>query len=198
LGGIQVTGGTRSYDMTARAEAAESTRERIVEAATELFLDQWYEDVTIAAIAARARVSGQTVLNHFGGKEQLLGAVVAHVRPGLLERRHRATPGDVRSAVEALVDDYEITGDASVRMLALEERLPVLAPFLAEGRAGHREWVERMFDAPDRTLELMVATDVYAWRILRRDQRLSRDATVAAMCRIVEALLQHDDRKGSP
>ena len=93
-----------------------------------------------------------------------------------------------------LVEDYEITGDAVIRMLALEERVPTLAPLLAHGRQGHRGWVEEMFLAPELVPELVVATDVYTWKLLRRDQGLTRDETLAAMLRIVQALLERRTR----
>jgi hypothetical protein len=65
---------------------------------------------------------------------------------------------------------------------------------LAHGRKGHREWVETMFQAPEFVPELIVATDVYTWKLLRRDQGLSRDETAAAMLRIVQALLKRRTR----
>ena len=111
---------------------------------------------------------------------------------GLALERNRA--GDVTGAVEAVVDDYETTGDAVVRLLALEERMPSLQPLLARGRKGHRDWVEAMFRAPGLTPELVVATDVYTWKLLRRDQGLSRDETVASILKIVEALLERRTR----
>jgi hypothetical protein len=75
-------------------------------------------------------------------------------------------------------------------MLALEERVQSAGPILAQGRAYHRAWVERMFGRPDRVPELIVATDVYTWKLLRRDQGLSRDATCESMTRMVRALLE--------
>jgi hypothetical protein len=51
-----------------------------------------------------------------------------------------------------------------------------------------------MFLAPDLVAELVVATDVYTWKRLRRDQGLSRAQTTAAMLRIVEALLERRTR----
>jgi hypothetical protein len=81
-----------------------------------------------------------------------------------------------------------------VRLLALEERVPPLQPLLARGRAGHREWVEAMFGASELVPELVVATDSYTWKLLRRDQGLSRDETLASMLKIVEALLERRTR----
>jgi AcrR family transcriptional regulator len=180
--------------MELRAAAAEATRERILEAAREAFLEGWYDEVTIASVAERAGVSGQTVINHFGGKEQLAAASYDAMAEQITSRRYSPEPGDVPAAVEAVVDDYETTGDAVVRLLALEERVPSLQPLLARGRAGHREWVEAMFGAPELVPELVVATDSYTWKLLRRDQGLSRDETLASMLKIVEALLERRTR----
>ena len=179
----------RPYSMRARAAAAEATRVRILAAAAGLFLERFYDDVTLQDVARDAGVSAQTVINHFGGKEPLLAAAVERLQPEMLARRYAPAPGDVPALVEALVDDYEITGDGTIRMLALEGRVAVVDPLLAAGRAGHREWVLAMLGRPDLAAELVVATDVYAWKLLRRDQGLTRDETVAAMRRIVESLL---------
>jgi AcrR family transcriptional regulator len=184
----------RTYSMDLRAAAADATRERILAAAGDLFLERWYDDVTLAAIAARAGVSGQTVINHFGGKELLAAAAHQRLSESIVSRRYTPEAGDIPALVEAVVDDYETTGDAVVRMLALEEKVPSLAPLLAKGREGHREWVETMFGAPELLAELIVATDAYTWKLLRRDQGLSRDETVAAMLRIVQALLERRTR----
>ena len=178
--------------MASRAAAAEATREGVLTAAGELFLAGFYDDVTLQAIAGRAGVSAQTVINHFGGKEQLFLAVCERLSSELRARRFAPAPGDVPTLVEALVDDYDITGDATIRMLAQEGRVESLAPVLAMGRGGHREWVREMLGRPDLVDELVVATDVYAWKLLRRDRSLSRDETVVAIRRIVESLLTYD------
>jgi AcrR family transcriptional regulator len=185
---------TRNYSMDLRAAAADATRERILAAAGDAFLERWYDDVTLAEIAERAGVSGQTVINHFGGKEQLAAAAHQRIGERIESLRYTPEPGDTPALVEALVEDYETTGDAIIRLLALEEKVPSLRPLLARGRDSHRRWVQEMFRAPDLVAELVVATDVYTWKLLRRDQGLSRDETVAAMLRIVQALLERRTR----
>ena len=65
----------RTYTMSARADSVAETRDRIARRAMELFFDQPYEDVTLAAIAGASRVSHQTVLNHFESKEGVALAV---------------------------------------------------------------------------------------------------------------------------
>ena len=181
---------TRPYTQRARAAATEATRARIVAAAKDAFMRHRYEDVTIGSVAQAAGVSPQTVMNHFGGKDALFAAAVAELSAELQARRDSATPGDVRGAVEALVDDYEITGDATVRALASEMRLRTLEPHLAQGRSWHRDWVRRMLAPPPHLIPpLVVATDVYAWKLLRRDQGLSRDATADAIFALVASLV---------
>jgi hypothetical protein len=112
--------------------------------------------------------------------------------------RYELPPGDVRLAVDALVDSYERAGDATIRLLALESRLPSLASLLALGRDSHRQWVQDTFPAAldglagaerqRRVVLLICATDVYTWQVLRRDQKLTRSQTAAAMVELVEAL----------
>jgi AcrR family transcriptional regulator len=184
----------KTYNMELRLAGVEATRERILTAAADIFLERWYDDVTLAEIAKHAGVSGQTVINHFGGKEQLATAAYENVSKEMTLRRYTPDPGDVERAVEALVEDYEITGDAVVRTLALEEKVATLGPLLKRGRDAHREWVETMFRAQELVPELVVATDVYTWKLLRRDQGLSRDKTAAAILRIVQALLERRTR----
>jgi AcrR family transcriptional regulator len=184
----------KPYNMELRAAAAQATHERILVAAAEVFLARWYDDVTLAELAERAGVSGQTVINHYGGKEQLASAAYEYLGKQIVHRRYTPEPGDIEGAIEALGEDYEITGDAVVRMLALEEKVAALRPMLERGRKSHREWVETMFQAPGLVPELVVATDVYTWKLLRRDQGLSRDETVAAILRIVQALLERRTR----
>ena len=184
----------KRYNMELRSAAVEATRQRILEAAADVFLERWYDDVTLAELARHAGVSGQTVIIHYGGKEPLAAAAFDYLSKQITSRRYTPEPGDIEGAVEALVEDYEITGDAVIRMLALEEKVATLGPLLKRGRDGHREWVETMFQAPGLVPELIVATDVYAWKLLRRDQGLSREQTAAAIRHMVQAII--DRRQG--
>ena len=180
---------TRAYNMDARRAAAEATRERIVDAAADSLVNRWFDEVTIQSVAKDARVSGQTVLNHFGDKETLFAAAATRLGEQIMSVRGAAAPGDVDGAIEALVHDYELTGDGAIRGLALEERVPSIRPIMDRGRAGHRKWVGEMFGRPDLVHELVVATDVYSWKLLRRDQGLSQEATRDSIRRTVRALL---------
>ncbi len=189
---------TRSYSMTTRSAAAEATHARIVEAATELFLAHAYAEVTLATIAKAAGVSHQTVLNHFGSKAGVVAAVAEVMRDRTTTAR-LAEPGDLAGAVHALVGEYERMGDANVRW-AIED-LPELAPHMAGARAGHQQWLATVFDAdlPDdpearrRSVNaLHAATDVFTWKLLRRDLGLDRDETESTMTALAAGVLGID------
>ena len=69
----------RSYKLGRRAATAASTRQRIVEAAAEVYRERGVAGASIAAIAERADVSRGSVLHHFGDGDGLLAAVLDHV-----------------------------------------------------------------------------------------------------------------------
>ena len=72
----------RHYDSPRRAEQARQTRAAVVEAARRLFLRDGYATTTIAAIAAQAHVSVETIYKAFGGKPGLVRAICATALTG--------------------------------------------------------------------------------------------------------------------
>lgn len=189
----------RPYRLGARAAATEETRARIVDAAIEVFLAGWYDEVTLRDVAARAGVALQTVVNHFGTKEELFSSGVQTLHARIEARRDAATPDDLDGALAVLVKHYEATGDGAIRALALEDRVPALRPVLARGRRFHRAWIERIFAAtlaevpagPQRRRALaahVAALDVYVWKLLRRDLGLGQAATITVMRDLVTGL----------
>ena len=191
---------TRTYTMDARAQSTAATRERIARAASELFIEQRFEDVTLAAIAEAAAVSHQTVLNHFQSKEGVVLGVVEVLKDETFTAR-RAAPGDIEGALRALVGHYERMGDANVRWATSD--LESLAEPLDMARANHQEWLVELFGdqlprgakARQRAVNaLHAATDVYTWKLLRRDLRLSRAETEKTMADLVVGVLRGSER----
>jgi hypothetical protein len=125
--------------------------------------------------------------------------LVGVVRNRVEQQRGQAPAGDVTSAVANLVEHYEEMGDTILRLLAQEDRVPAFAEATERGRTLHREWVRRVFaptlsslPRPERALrlaQLVTLCDVSTWRLLRRDQRLSRGRTERAMTEMINALL---------
>lgn len=70
----------RPYELKARAESQQRTRERIAAAAAELHQQQGVAQTTVADIARRAGVQRLTVYNHFANLSELLPACSAHYR----------------------------------------------------------------------------------------------------------------------
>lgn len=187
---------TRRYRMTVRAEAAAETARRILAAAVVLWREGPMDEITLQAIADRADVSVQTVIRRFGSKEGVIEACIEHDAAGIRTERDRAPVGDVDAALEVLLRHYERDGDAVLRTLVLEERLEAARAAVEVGRREHRAWCIRVFapylpapesDTFDRRLDAFVAaTDLYVWKLLRRD--LGR--TVAETEQTVRALLR--------
>lgn len=202
-------GTTRPYRMRARRRAMEETGERILDAAYRLWLDHPYDQLTLEAVGERAGVTKQTVLRHFGSKDDLLVAVTDWRRPREDDAATGTDPGDVDAALASLLDRYEVMGDAVVRFLELEGRAEAVDYALQAGREGHRAWIEHAFGPhlpPDgeareqAVLALYAATDVMVWKLLRRDFAASRPQTEAVVRRLVEGVLGTLDPppKGEP
>lgn len=189
---------TRVYRQGARALAAEQTRERILDAAFELFLAHDFEDVTLEAVAAKAGVTLQTVLRKFGSKDGLASATIEERADRVMEPRKPAGPSP-RAAVAALVASYEQIGDANWRMLRHESQQPMLQQALRYARALHRGWIEDSFarELPAREAErqrmidaLFTVLDFYVWKLHRRDLGRSREETEALMLGLVDAVIR--------
>jgi AcrR family transcriptional regulator len=177
--------------MTARAEAADRTRRRILEATTELAGERFLEEISLEDIAGRAEVSTRTLIRRFGNRANLVRAAFDAASAQFATRPEGTPPDDVTGAVRALYDDYESWGDPLLMLLAQERRHPELRPLLDEGRADLRNWVERAFSPRDalHAAQLVAVTDVYVWKLLRRDMKLSRPRAEHALRDIVERLL---------
>src|SRR5215470_20314059 len=114
---------TRTYTMTARAEAAERTRLAILEAAIDLATTRLLAEVSLDDIAAEAGVSVQTVLRRFGSRAGLIEAATLHASQEVDQER-LSPVGDVAAAVDVVVDHYELRGDGVLLLLAQETTDP--------------------------------------------------------------------------
>ena len=85
---------------------ATATRDKLLDAATALFAERGVADVSLAEIVRAAdQRNASAVHYHFGGKDQVLEAILARHVPTLRARRLEllAEADDVRSIAEALV-----------------------------------------------------------------------------------------------
>jgi AcrR family transcriptional regulator len=188
--------------MGARARAAQLTREHILDAAVDLFTSRSFDDVTIADIATRAEVSGQTITNHFGSKDNLyITGLEERFAPRVNEIRSGVAVGDVASIVAAVVTGYEETGESTVKMLAQSDQFEALAEVARRGRKAHEDWVSQMFSPELEAVAdpvrsrlhrmLCVLLDVYTWHQLRTQDGLSDNEVRDHLAFAIEALLDH-------
>ena len=179
--------------MVARAEQAEATRRRILDAAMGILFGS-QAPVTLSSTAARAGVSVQTILRTFASQPALVQAAAEEAWRRVVDQRGQAPPGDVAASVKVLFIHYETYGDRLIQARARESAVPELAPGLHRARADHKRWAARTYRPQlaarpeavrERALNALVAlTDVYTWKVLRRDLELDRreaEGTLAAM-----------------
>jgi AcrR family transcriptional regulator len=133
--------------MERRSQHVVETRERIVEAATELFSKLGASRTTMNEVARRADVSPTTVSNHFPSQDQLLEAVVARVLAGV-----QVPDSTIFAGVHSLAGRLRVLTRA---MYAFWERTmhwfellgPELAdiPALARAEAGFWDLIQQLY-----------------------------------------------------
>jgi AcrR family transcriptional regulator len=200
-----VEGQRRAYRMVARAEATEATGRRIVDAAATLFSAMPYEHVSLDAIAQQAATTVQTIIRRFHSKDELLAEVITRRRAAIHSERHRVKPGDVARALAVLFDEYERWGDEILLFLVQEGRNPLITQAVEAGRRFHQQWVRDIFSPAlpgsspvgrRRALhQITAATDLYVWKVLRRDLGLDERDARATVAGLVEAVIT---RTGGP
>jgi AcrR family transcriptional regulator len=204
----------RSYKQVARAKAQEQTRETLLQAATEEVERDSWSQASLESVAGRAGVSKQTVLRHFGSKQGLLDAVISRTSSLVVKERNQAPIGDIPGAIANLMRHYERYGDimvrllpyrdAVVRVMGSESRRNPLTRAVDHGHEVHEQWVLRTFEPQlsglldlrtreRRLAQLVAISDVYVWKILRRDIGLERAHVEEAVVEMIERLLASDD-----
>jgi TetR/AcrR family transcriptional regulator, regulator of autoinduction and epiphytic fitness len=136
-----------------RAERAEQTRRRIVDAAATLFTDPGYSATTIETIAAKADVAVETVYSRFRNKATLLDAILGPAIAG----------DDDGGALFDRPDFVEIRAITDQR-----EQLRRMARF-------SRDVLERT-DVVHRILRTAAASDPHAAELQRSDELRRADA----------------------
>ena len=184
--------------MGVRARRSEVTAQRIRAAALDRFLSRSYNEVTLGEIAAAAEVTVPTLIAHFGRKEDLFVAALEDWGGHMVEFREEAPAGDHAGAIRNLIEHYEAAGDRILHLLAEEARFPAVRAITDEGRRFHRTWIERVFgDSLVRRrgaareqliVQLVVATDLLSWKLMRLDMGLSRRQVEAAILGTVTVL----------
>jgi AcrR family transcriptional regulator len=183
-----------------RAQAQPRTRTALVNVAIEEFTMGRWEKMSLRELAGRAQVTEQTLLRHFGSKDELLTQALARTAAEPYMPRWSAVPGDIEGAVENVLDHYEEWGERSLRVGAwLQSGPPVLANISRMARQMHHEWVEDAF-APQLERRcgdehvrcraaLITLCGAHTWWLLSHDLQLERAAVQATLTTAIECLL---------
>lgn len=192
-------GGKRQYRQVARAQGQQRTGEALLDAAEHEFFAGRFEIVSLEELAAGAGVTKQTLLRHFGTKEQLLEASALRGRERIAAQRFQAPAGDIAGAVDNLLEHYERDAERALAIGALDGRGGVLGEIAAHAKQLHHEWVEHAF-APQlerlsgrergrRRAALIALCDVHVWRVLAHDLGLPRSEVRRTLIDALERLL---------
>jgi AcrR family transcriptional regulator len=132
---------TRGYSSELRAQQADATRTRILDATVRV-MARGLASVSMPEVAREAGVSVPTIYRHFGSKEDLLAAIYPHVarRVGLDKVPDPVTFDDLRDGIRTVfekVDSYSDLERAAVaspgadvtRRLTMPQRLKRLSQF---------------------------------------------------------------------
>jgi AcrR family transcriptional regulator len=190
----------RSYHLKQRAESAEETRRRLVQATFELHVEQGVAATTMKQIADRAGVGVGTVYHHFATLDdtvQACGQMVRATYPPPTEAIFAGVPTmkeRLARLARALFAWYDAVALDVIR--ADRDRVEVLRKYVEEEEA-HRIELARAALAPfaiDRALNLVSAAllDVGVCRSLQR-VGLSRDQAADTIVDIIHARLTRKD-----
>ena len=187
----------RSYDMSKRARQTAQTRENIIAATERLLASRLLDDITLRVIAKEAGTTVQTVLRHMESRDGCFDAVAREVAARVKEQRGQTEHDSIEEAVDALIEHYESEGRLILNLLAQErDGGAFVAEMMKTGRTFHRRWVRRCFlhyihrDMQTDIDALVVATDIYAWKLLRLDLGRSPRAARRVITNMVKSILE--------
>lgn len=101
----------------------EKKQEQILEAARFLFLSKGYQNTSMDSVAAKAKVTKQTVYRYFPSKGELFKAVLVRISPK--GRDYNFGSGDVREELETFAKEF-------VALHLTEERLGLFRLIISE------------------------------------------------------------------
>lgn len=192
---------TRTYVKVARAAGEERTRDALMNAAEDILFNESWTGASLDAIAARAGVTKQTLLRHFGSKEGLLAEAAARTRDEISEQRFAAPVGDVAGTIDNLLEHYDAYGERSRTVGALGGD-GALAEVATDARQLHYDWVEHVFSPWLDELRgrararlrgaLIAACDLQTWWILSHDLGLEPREVRTTLIMTVNRLLEEE------
>lgn len=192
----------RKYDSSKRQAQAAERRKTIVKCAARSIANSTSDEFRLEDVAQAAGVSVQTILRAFGSKDGLMVATLETEAPDVVDFSEFANikPEDIERFMLEMFKIYDKIGDLVIRLLSEEHRSPEFQQALDVGRQFHKGWITDLFGhyiekKPVHKRQilfhaLLVATDIYVWKILRRDEILSLEESVATVAVTLKSLIQ--------
>src|SRR5690242_14632388 len=137
----------RPYRSTRRSEQAAETRNRVLDAAADVFRERGYERASITAIAEAAGVADETVYGHFKNKRNLLGELMQRAVRGSDTRpvTEQAGPRALAAATDQRRQLRLFAADV-VRRLERAAPLVAVVGAAAQGEPELAELLKRLHD----------------------------------------------------
>jgi Bacterial regulatory proteins, tetR family len=189
---------SRKYTMTSRAESTAQSANEIIRVIRELWVKHSIHEITLEMVAKNANLTVRTILRKYGSKEGVFEAAIRYGTPDIRSFRDEAQVGDIALAVSLLIKEYEYMGAAVIRTLEAENELSIAAKILKKGRLTHKTWCAHIFGPylpkkTDKNYSTMLgafyaATDVYKWKLLRKDLGYSKTETEEILLKTVQGL----------
>ncbi len=190
----------RHYQLKRRAESAEETRRRLVQATFALHSEQGIAATTMKQIAERAGVGIGTVYHHFPTLDDTIlacGQMVMATNPPPTEAIFAGVPGMKDRLTRLARALFEWLDNVAFEMVRADrDRLPIVRTFV-DDEQQHRIELTRAALAPfavDRDLIRIAAAllDVGAYRALQQ-MGLTRDQAAEAIADVIHARLVRKD-----
>jgi AcrR family transcriptional regulator len=191
------SGRRRRYNNALRAEQAEMTQEKILEAAVEQITDTSSGQFSVERVAARAGVSSRTIYNHFPNREALFLALNSWIEERL-NPNPMALPADAAELppfIEALFKGF----DESENFLRAQLLSGAGREVRSLVRTQRRAWLEQLIrsvpgEHSEQQVEETTAVVQYllsseAWRALKDESGMDGERAGRAVASAVRVLL---------
>ena len=192
----------RPYKQGARALAQQRTREALLDVAIDMFYAGSWQKASLQTLAKNANVTKQTLLRHFGSKEEMLLQALLRSGEQVIDERWSAPSGDIDGVLENLLTHYETWGKRARHIGAWQSGPDALADLSQAGRQLHYDWVEYAFGPQleglrgkaraRRRAALIALCDVQFWWVLSHDLELGRSEVHAVLAKLIGGLFQNE------
>lgn len=184
----------RRVGRPARNDNAVATRDRLVAASVDEFVERGYNQASLTGIAERAGISGPAVYKHFDGKGDLLIHAARHSLDEALHTIVTTTRSPHEMARRWLADDFAPTRRLLLELHVAAVRDTDLAALLTE---WHLERTRAWQVARDDSIERIKVFYLLLLGLAQIDALASLDAAPTAMAdhvdRMVDALFSDAD-----